>query len=96
MENEIIIAIEKLKSQSENCKLLEDYESLYIKAKLRNSQYCKKCEEWIKQDLPVDCLCRPEYCIRNENDTIFTIWYEELNKNCHQQGIAASGAEVPI
>ena len=82
MEDEIILAIAKLKSQSENCKLLEDFKSLYNIAKLRNRNYCKKCEELIELDLPVDCLCRPDYCIRNENDTIFTILYEELKENC--------------
>ena len=84
----ILTAIDKLKnSDEEPIKLLTELEEIYNQAKERQKQICPKCEKCIKMDLPTDCLCKPDYCVRNENDSILTIWYEELKDNYHQHGI---------
>ncbi len=77
----ISIAINRLKNSNEKpIKLLMELEDIYKEAKERQSQICSKCEEWLKMDLPTDCLCKPDYCVRNENDSILTIWYESLQE----------------
>ena len=76
---DILKATERLKnSDEEPIKLLAELKNIYEKAKERNSQLCSKCEEWIKLDLPLGCICKPDYCVRNSEDLILIIWYEEL------------------
>lgn len=84
MEGEILIAIDLLKNSGEsNYDLLKRFDQLYNKVKIRNSTYCQICEEWLVLEMPVDCLCKPIYCIRNENDTDFIMLYEQLNNSFH-------------
>jgi len=80
----IKFAIEELKQVNEqNLKLLEKFENLYFEAIKRNNEYCDKCKDWLKLPLPVDCLCKPDYCIRNESDSDFINLYEQLQNYCN-------------
>ncbi|MGY0426097.1 MAG: hypothetical protein ACWIPI_04610 [Polaribacter sp.] len=78
----ILSAIDRLKnSDEEPIKLLIELEDIYKEAKERQKQVCPKCEEWIKMELPTDCLSKPDYCVKNENDSILTIWYESIQED---------------
>lgn len=76
---EIEIAIREFeKINDHNLKMLEKFENLYFETIERNSEYCDKCKDWMKLELPVDCLCKPDYCIRNQIDSDFIRLYEQL------------------
>lgn len=79
MEEQILFATDKIKNSGNNpSELLTEFAELYKIAKERNEKYCSKCEEWRKMKLPINCLAKPDYCIRNINYSIFIIWYEDL------------------
>lgn len=55
-----------------------EYQKYYQESLLNNSKLCPKCIEWGKLDLPYDCLSKPKYCFKNDEDYMIIKLYEEL------------------
>lgn len=80
IENEkIIIELDRiLDNEDYNKTYLETYFDVYNKSKENYSKLCSKCIEWRKLDLPNDCLCNPEYCVKYEQDFRIIKLYDDL------------------
>jgi hypothetical protein len=85
MNENKIDKVRNSKSLSELYSNMDDYKQ----AKLRTERICKNCKEMESLNLPYDCLTKPDYCLRSEEDVIFVILFEEkesifedYNKNC--------------
>lgn len=57
---------------------LKKYKEAYNISKVNYSKICEKCEEWKRLNLPIDCLCKPNYCVKNETDFWIIKLYEDL------------------
>lgn len=67
----------------EKIKLLEDLEfhrEDYLFFKDKNEKLCEPCIEWESLDLPYDCLSKPAYCLRNSDEILFIINFEEAEE----------------
>ena len=77
---------ENIKNELEKILDNEDYDNKYLKiyfdcyneSKESYSKLCSKCVEWRKLDLPNDCLCNPDYCVKFEEDFWIIKLYEDL------------------
>lgn len=50
----------------------------YEYSKMRCNTLCEKCIILQKMELPYDCLCRPDYCAKQESDFEIMRKFEEL------------------
>lgn len=57
---------------------LEKFKEAYNNSKVNYSKICEKCEECKKLNLPIDCLCKPDYCVKNETDFWIIKLYDDL------------------
>ena len=57
---------------------LEKYINAYNNSKENYSKLCSKCLEWKKINLPNDCLCNPDYCVKYEQDFKIIKLYDDL------------------
>lgn len=67
-----------LEIEDYNKKYLEKYLVDYNSSKENYSKLCSKCLEWKKLNLPNDCLCKPDYCVKNETDFWIIKLYDDL------------------
>ena len=58
---------------------LYEYDDLYKEIKNFSKEPCEICKHLEKQDLPYDCLQKPEYCKRKSIYYDFINAYEETN-----------------
>lgn len=56
----------------------EKFRDFYLESLHGRNKICEKCEEWKNLGLPYDCLSKPIYCVKNENDLLVIKKYEEL------------------
>lgn len=73
----------------EQIKTLHDlniFEEYYKVFKKRNSILCQKCILFKELDLPYDCMAKPSYCLKNSDEIIFIINYEECEKKLKNYG----------
>lgn len=59
---------------------LEEYKDVYLESKTTYSTLCKKCIEWEKLELPYDCIMKPNYCHKKDEDEEIIKLYERLIK----------------
>ena len=74
--NEIDLQLEK-KYRYEKYQT-EKYKNLYFSSLEKYSKKCLICIELENQNLPYDCLSKPDYCLKNNYDFEVIIKYEEL------------------
>ena len=67
-----------LDAEDYNIEYLEKYKEAYENSNENYSKICLKCEEWRKLDLPSDCLCKPDYCVKYETDFWIKKLYDDL------------------
>jgi|GEM_PF-3957187 len=78
-QKEIIKALEIILDKEDyKTEYLETYKGAYELSKENYSKICEKCEEWKKLNLPNDCLCKPDYCVKNETDFWIIKLYDDL------------------
>ena len=73
--NELEIILDKEDYKTE---YLEKYKKAYNISKENYSKVCEKCEEWKRLNLPIDCLCKPNYCVKYETDFWIIKLYDDL------------------
>ena len=59
---------------------VEKYQNLYNSSLEKYSKKCLICVELENQNLPYDCLSKPDYCVKNNYDFEIIIKYEELTE----------------
>ncbi len=77
-ENIINVLNEILENEDYDKKYLETYFDAYNNSNENYSKLCSKCLEWKKLDLPSDCLCNPDYCVKYEQDFWIIKLYDDL------------------
>ena len=80
VNKEIVIAELRqiLEDEDYSITYLEKYLDDYNNSNKNYSKLCHKCTEWEKLDLPNDCLCKPDYCIKDKQDFWVIKLYEDL------------------
>lgn len=71
---------EFLKKENVNFNIKE-FEKAYIESKKKYTTLCEKCVKWKNLDLPYDCILKPSYCNKNDDDYEIINLYEKLIKN---------------
>lgn len=57
---------------------LNKYELIYENSLTNSNKLCENCKELEKLELPYDCICKPNYCMKNYYDFEIIILYEEI------------------
>lgn len=80
----IILELEKLKVlKKQNIQVdVSQYEKIYLECRANYSKLCEKCIAWKKLDLPIDCICKPDYCLKKEDDYKIITLYEYITRYC--------------
>lgn len=66
--------LRNVKTRSE----LEAFRDLYEAARLNYNQYCFRCRENAEIGLPYDCLSKPTYCMKTDDDRDIIYLFEEM------------------
>ena len=83
MQEQILNSLKHLKQLNDNPFTLQkvaywlyEYHDLYKEIKEYSESLCEQCKDWEEQELPYDCLQKPDYCTRKYR--YFTSFYDEV------------------